>query len=74
MLNSINFPFVEEIAKPAEPVNDQKERRILSPPPVCYSKGEISMAEDVACKAHIQYTLNAVCKIVIVKAGTFASR
>ena len=42
--------------------------------PVCYSKGEISMAEDVACKVHIQYTLNAVCKIVIVKTGTFASR
>ena len=42
--------------------------------PVCYSKGEISMAEDVACKVHIQYTLNAFCKIVIVKAGAFASR
>ena len=28
MLNSINLPFIEETAKPAEPVNGQDERRI----------------------------------------------
>ena len=28
LLNSINLPFIEEIAKPAGPVNGQDERRI----------------------------------------------